>query len=682
MTASAAPSAGPSVGNEASRAVHGYTAGADVVLLGAGGAGGAGVAASLAGLGLGERPVHLTGSLPELLRSLAEVLCAGEAAPAVVAAADLDISGVALLDLLDRPGVRTAALVADPFAVAEGRDEAARVRVGGDGRLVESVGTAAHAVSDPTHALPGVLRIAAGDRAEAARLLREAAGHAGPAWGSDAVAVVLLVLVRGGLPVQASGLGPFDWSRGAVRAKGAAGDPWRQRLRGASRGGDGFFSTFAVRPLSRRLTAVGLAHGWTPNGVTVVSLVLGLVAAGLVATGAWWAWVVAAVLLLAALVVDCVDGEIARFTRRFSPLGAFLDAVGDRVKEYAVVAAVAAVAVREGEPGWPLAVAVLAAVTVRHLEDYAYEHRLGFARRSNPVVLPVDEAGDGGPAGARGTLPEPAGRRARAVHWAKKVVHLPIAERYLLIALTLLTRRPMLVLWTLLVAVVVAVLWTQGGRVVRVLVRRDPSWSAVTPGSGPGHLDHQLDLGPVARLAGRLGRATFPVGLAGAGVLTLLVPLALWFDSVGAALALALVGSALVGLGWQSPVHHPLGWQAPAALWVAEVLVVGLVVHHVVGVMSAAAYAYLSAVAYHRYDVVYRLRDTGTPPAPWLTWAGGGTDGRLIVVLLLALLAPGAVVPVLWALALLLAALYLGESIRGWRTWIAGQRAPQAGVQA
>jgi hypothetical protein len=217
---------------------------------------------------------------------------------------------------------------------------------------------------------------------------------------------------------------------------------------------------------------------------------------------------------------------------------------------------------------------------------------------------------------------------------------------------------------------------------VKVLVGRDPSWSAVTSGSGPGHLDHQLDLGPVARLARRLGRATFPVGLAGAGVLTVLVPLALWFEALGAALALAVVGSVLVGLGWQPPVHHPLGWQAPAALWVAEVLVVGLVVHHVVGAMSAAAYAYLSAVAYHRYDVVYRLRDTGTPPAPWLSRAGGGTDGRVIVVLVLTLLAPAAVVPALWVLALLLAALYLSESIVGWRTWIAGQGTGRAEVPA
>jgi phosphatidylglycerophosphate synthase len=460
---------------------------------------------------------------------------------------------------------------------------------------------------------------------------------------------------------------------------GAAGGPWRQRLRGASRGGDGFFSTFAVRPVSRRMTGFGLAHGWSPNVVTMVSLGLGVLAALLVATGAWWAWVVAAVVLLVALAVDCVDGEIARFTRRFSPLGAFLDAVGDRVKEYAVLAAVASVAVREGSPGWPVALAAMTVVTVRHLEDYAYEARLRPSRRSRPDLLPADAARDLGAEGERTTFGPPPGRRAQAVHWAKKVVHMPIAERYLLIALTLLTRRPMLVLWALFVAVLVAVLWTQGGRVAAVLLRRDPTWTAAEPAAVRGELDEQLDLGPLAMLVGRaVGRTSRPpflAGLAGALVLVL-TSLPLWTGHVGLALVVAVVGSALVAAGWQPPVHDRLGWQAPAALWVAEALAVGVLVHHTLGVQTAAAFAYVAAIAYHRYDVVYRLRDTGTPPAAWLARAGLGTDGRLVALLLLATFAPSAVVPVLWVAAVLLAALYLAESATGWRRWIAAQGEP------
>jgi phosphatidylglycerophosphate synthase len=541
------------------------------------------------------------------------------------------------------------------------------------------VGTSAHVVSRPTHVLPGVLRVAAGDRARAASLLRAAVGCVTPAWGDDALASAVLVLVRGGLVVSASPLGPHDWRRHGIQASGAPGGPWRQRLRGASRGGDGFFSTYAVRPLSRRLTALGLAWGWRPNPVTIVSVLLGLGAAGLVATGWRWAWAVAAVVLLLALVVDCVDGEIARFTRSFSPLGAFLDAVGDRVKEYAVLGAVAAVAVREGQPGWPVAIAALGVVTLRHLEDYAYEHRLSFSRRSVADVLSVEVERDLGPEGARVTLPEPAGRRDRAVFWLKKVIHMPIAERYLLISLTLLLGRPMVVLWALTVAVSAAVLWTQGGRSAKALLRRDRTWAAVPGSPVAGPVDVQLDLGFLARAVGRLGRGPFAVGAVGALVLLVAVPWALWQHDKAVALAGAAVAVVLVGLGWQPPVHSPLGWQGPAALWVAEVLVVGIAVHHTVDVRSAAGFSFLAVVAYHRYDVIYRQRDTGQPPARWLVDAGLGTEGRMLVVLVVVLTAQAALVPVLWAGAVLLAALYVGESVVGWRSWISvrrGQVAP------
>ena len=664
------------VGSASSRALRGLSSGADVLLVGAATGTDAGLRGVLEEICAPARLRDVAGGPSATLTALADAAQASSAAPLVVAAACLDTDLPALLDLLDRPGVRTATTVVPREGIDHGHDEASLVRVGRDGRAVESVGTAGHAVSAPTHALLGALRVAPEDRLQAARLWREAAAVATDAWGQDAVALAVLALVRGGLRVGAVPLGPFRWSHGAAGGRGAAGDPWRQRLRGASRGGDGFFSTYAVRPVSRRITAIGLRRDWRPNAVTVASLAMGVLAAILVATGFWWAWVLAAVLLLLALAVDCVDGEIARFTRRFSPLGAFLDAVGDRVKEYAVLAAVAAVAVREGEPGWPVAIAAMAAVTVRHLENDTYEHRISFSRASTPDLLPVDAPRDLGPEGARTVLAPPPSRRQVVVFWTKKVIHLPIAERYLLISLTLLTRQPMLVLWVLLVATVIAVAWTQGGRVALVIIGRDPSWAAVPRGNGPGHVDEQLDLGPLARAASAMGRGSFLTGLAGALLLLAGPSAALWLDRPGLALAAAVVASLVVGAGWRPPLHHPLDWQAPAALWAAEALTVGLLVHHTIEAMSAAGFAYLCAVAYHRYDVLYRQRDTGAAPPRWLSVAGLGVDGRLVVLLAVAALAPGALVPVLWVAAVALGLLYLGESAVGWRTWIAAQTSP------
>jgi hypothetical protein len=166
------------------------------------------------------------------------------------------------------------------------------------------------------------------------------------------------------------------------------------------------------------------------------------------------------------------------------------------------------------------------------------------------------------------------------------------------------------------------------------------------------------------------------MGLAGALLLLAGPSTALWLGRPGLALAVAVVASLVVGAGWRPPLHHPLDWQAPAALWAAEALTVGLLVHHTVEVMSAAGFAYLCAVAYHRYDVLYRQRDTGAAPPRWLSVAGLGVDGRLVVLLAVAALAPGALVPVLWVAAVALGLLYLGESAVGWRTWIAAPTRP------
>jgi hypothetical protein len=56
----------------------------------------------------------------------------------------------------------------------------------------------------------------------------------------DPFDLALLVLVRGGIRVGAAPLGPFAFRRGRDEAVGAPGSAWQQRLRGASRGGDGY----------------------------------------------------------------------------------------------------------------------------------------------------------------------------------------------------------------------------------------------------------------------------------------------------------------------------------------------------------------------------------------------------------------------------------------------------------
>ena len=103
--------------------------------------------------------------------------------------------------------------------------------------------------------------------------------------------------------------------------------------------------------------------------------------------------VAGAVLVYFAFVFDCVDGQLARYTRQFSKLGAWLDSIFDRSKEYVVFAGLAIGASRTGDPVWLLAGAALALQTTRHAIDFSYpvsQHQVIAAMPQPPIEDPFD----------------------------------------------------------------------------------------------------------------------------------------------------------------------------------------------------------------------------------------------------------------------------------------------------
>lgn len=139
-------------------------------------------------------------------------------------------------------------------------------------------------------------------------------------------------------------------ARNEARQAVAAVDDEAIRLKSAVKSRDGFFTTHFISPYSRYLARWCARRGLTPNQVTTASLLTALIAAGCAATGTRAGFVAAGVLLIASFVLDCTDGQLARYSLQYSTLGAWLDATFDRAKEYAYYAGLALGAARYAAP--------------------------------------------------------------------------------------------------------------------------------------------------------------------------------------------------------------------------------------------------------------------------------------------------------------------------------------------
>ncbi|MGI5270109.1 CDP-alcohol phosphatidyltransferase family protein [Nonomuraea sp. CA-218870] len=358
---------------------------------------------------------------------------------------------------------------------------------------VISVGTATHAVTRPNAALLGPVYLSARNApvlAETCRELAEMASSFGP--DDDLVQIVVFGLVRKGVSVGIRGRRDLFYRRvgsqeaareAAVEMSGF--DEDRARLNNAVKGADGFFTTYFVSTYSRFIARWAARRGLTPNQVTLISIALGVAAAVCFATGQR-PWMVAGGLLIYfAFVFDCVDGQVARYARKFGVLGAWLDATFDRFKEYVVFAGLAVgwvVAGNGGDDIWIFALAALGLQSVRHLLDFSF----GISTRRKPPAklptLPLDAPDDRDlrlalerrkvetSRGVRRLLKMwgKAGKY-RAVHWARKMIVFPIGERFAAIAITAALFDARITFLTLVIWGTVAAVYTLTGRLMRSL---------------------------------------------------------------------------------------------------------------------------------------------------------------------------------------------------------------------
>jgi phosphatidylglycerophosphate synthase len=117
---------------------------------------------------------------------------------------------------------------------------------------------------------------------------------------------------------------------------------------------EGFVDRHFNRKLSGVLTPLFLRLGLSANAVTLLSVVIGLVAAVSFSLGSYVAGVVGALLLQLTAIIDCSDGEVARLTFTESPFGDRLDIVGDNLVHAAIFGGIAwSVYLQSTGAAWP-----------------------------------------------------------------------------------------------------------------------------------------------------------------------------------------------------------------------------------------------------------------------------------------------------------------------------------------
>ena len=95
-----------------------------------------------------------------------------------------------------------------------------------------------------------------------------------------------------------------------------------------------------IRHLSIYATRALLPTGISPNGVTWLMIVVGVLGALATPLPGLVGPVLCALAMQVQILLDCSDGEVARWRQRFSPAGIYLDRIGHYATEAAIPAAV------------------------------------------------------------------------------------------------------------------------------------------------------------------------------------------------------------------------------------------------------------------------------------------------------------------------------------------------------
>jgi phosphatidylglycerophosphate synthase len=96
---------------------------------------------------------------------------------------------------------------------------------------------------------------------------------------------------------------------------------------------DEWWSSFVTSPLAIAVNYAAVDIKWlTPNLITLFSLVTAIISAFFIVVGGSVNFIIAAILIHLSHILDCMDGQMARYRKISSPTGSFFDKLTDHIQ--------------------------------------------------------------------------------------------------------------------------------------------------------------------------------------------------------------------------------------------------------------------------------------------------------------------------------------------------------------
>jgi 1L-myo-inositol 1-phosphate cytidylyltransferase / CDP-L-myo-inositol myo-inositolphosphotransferase len=212
---------------------------------------------------------------------------------------------------------------------------------------------------------------------------------AGTLTNGSAEALWAALAARGAQQMALDGavLAPITDARSVAAAEAAL----CERLRADSAASDGPLAHWIDRRISLWISRWLVRRTpLRPNHITIIGTSVGLIAAWLLAIGAYWSGIAGTLLFLCATIIDGCDGEVARMRFQESSFGQKFDVITDNVVHVAIFVGLAVGLYHQNPEGhyfWLMAI-LLGGFACDSVVTYFFlVRRPGFARRSGVVSL-------------------------------------------------------------------------------------------------------------------------------------------------------------------------------------------------------------------------------------------------------------------------------------------------------